>query len=110
MHVLLLLASLGVAQTAGGDDPQVREFLSRHCRECHGTEKPKGDFHLDQLASGERWAAVLEQLQSGTMPPKSKPRPEAADLKAVLDRIRLAVEASESRRRAEHGRVVLRRL
>jgi hypothetical protein len=106
MHVLLLLASLA----AVGDDPQVGAFLERHCRECHGTEKPKGDFRLDRLAAGDRWSAVLEQLQSGAMPPKSKPRPDAAELKAVLDRIRGAVEASESRKRAEHGRVVLRRL
>jgi len=106
MHVFLLLAALA----AVGDDPQVGAFLTRHCRECHGTEKPKGDFRLDQLAAGDRWSAVLEQLQSGAMPPKSKPRPDAADLKTVLERIRTAVDASESKRRAEHGRVVLRRL
>src|SRR4029453_11229192 len=44
------------------------------------------------------------------MPPKGKPRPETAELHAVLERIRSAVEAAESRRRAEHGRGVLRRL
>src|SRR6185436_5115170 len=110
MHILLLLASLGVAQSARDDDPQVHAFLARHCRECHDGAKPKGDFRLDQLATGDRWANVLEQLQSGAMPPKAKPRPDAAELKPILDKIRAAVDAAESRRRESQGRVVLRRL
>ena len=32
-------------------DEQVRPFLARHCQECHGGEKPKGDFRLDRLTS-----------------------------------------------------------
>src|SRR4051794_32326246 len=49
-------------------DEQVRAFLVKHCQECHGGAKPKGDFHLDRLApnfvdkaSQQRWLAVLEQ-------------------------------------------------
>jgi hypothetical protein len=110
MQILLLLASLGVAQGAGLDDPQVHAFLARHCTECHGATKPKGDFRLEQLAAGDRWTSVAEQLQSGAMPPKAKPRPDAAELKTVIERIRAGLEAADSRRRAEHGRVVLRRL
>jgi hypothetical protein len=110
MQILLLIASLGVAQGAGVDDPRVHAFLSRHCGECHGATKPKGDFRLDQLATGDRWFNVLEQLQSGAMPPKAKPRPDAAELKAIIERVRVSLEAADSRRRAEHGRVVLRRL
>src|SRR5437899_188721 len=29
---------------------QIRPFLARHCLECHGTEKPKGDLRLDRLS------------------------------------------------------------
>src|SRR5438128_135842 len=63
-------------------DEQVRPFLARHCLECHGGKKPKGDLRLDRLApdfadaaSRERWLAVLEKLKAGAMPPKPKPRP-----------------------------------
>src|SRR5262245_61143162 len=31
-------------------DP-VGTFLDRHCAECHRTDKPKGNFHLDRLAA-----------------------------------------------------------
>src|SRR5262245_24944087 len=43
-------------------DEVIRPFLTQHCRECHGTEKPKGDLRLDRLApdfadatSREKW-------------------------------------------------------
>src|SRR5206468_2696223 len=31
-------------------DDLVRPFLVRHCLECHGIEKPKGDIRLDRLS------------------------------------------------------------
>ena len=53
-------------------------------------EKPKGKFGLESLtldfadkANRERWHAVAEQIDSGTMPPEGKPRPTPADLAAV---------------------------
>ncbi|HVR86470.1 MAG TPA: DUF1592 domain-containing protein, partial [Planctomycetota bacterium] len=98
---------------------QIRGFLARHCQECHGAEKPKpkGGFRLDHLSpdfSGkegeERWGSVLEQLQSGAMPPKGKPRLSAEELRIVVDGIRGRLSSAESARRASQGRVVKRRL
>jgi len=98
-------------------DEQVRPFLVRHCQECHGGEKPKGDFRLGQLspdftgqANRERWAAVLEQLRTGAMPPKSKPRPPEKEALALAGWIDGRMAAAEADQRATQGRVVLRRL
>lgn len=109
----------GFTQQAGSGDPyelEVRPFLARHCAECHGTTKPKGNFRLEELTpdfagkAEERWASVLDQLSSGAMPPKSKPRPPKPEVKAVSEWIsRKSVQAASSRR-ATQGRVVLRRL
>jgi hypothetical protein len=95
---------------------QVRPFLARHCLGCHGGEKPKGNLRLDKLsedfaqeATRERWLAVLEQVTSGTMPPKTKPRPPEREVRALSTWIRGKVAAAEAGRRAE-GRVVMRRL
>src|ERR1043165_8168490 len=74
-------------------DDQVRPYLAKHCQECHGPEKPKGNFRLAQLSdrnSAASWHSVLEQIQSGDMPPKKKARPPQADTKAALDHIRRA--------------------
>src|SRR5438105_949652 len=94
---LLLLAPAAWAQeparTPAAPDPAgepVRAFLARTCLECHGPEKAKGKFRVDQLdyslaAKGaqERWLAVREQLTTGVMPPKAKPRAAKADIDAV---------------------------
>src|SRR6516162_3609937 len=71
---------------------RVRPFLARHCEECHTGEKPKGKFRLDELdpafsakTAEERWRSVLEQLQAGSMPPKTKVRPPEGEIRAVRD-------------------------
>ena len=98
-------------------DEQVRPFLIKHCQGCHGGEKPKADFRIDRLTpdfankhNRDRWQAVREQIKSGAMPPKDKPRPAEDEVKAVSAWVGARVEAVDAARRAAHGRVVLRRL
>ncbi|HEX7901476.1 MAG TPA: DUF1592 domain-containing protein [Planctomycetota bacterium] len=94
-------------------EERVRPFLAAHCLECHGAEKPKGNVRLDQLDPGlrdERWRSVLDQIQSGEMPPKKKPRPPEDQVRHVTEWIGGRLAAVEAARRAADGRVVLRRL
>ncbi len=100
-------------------DEQVRPFLVRHCLECHGVEKPKGDLRLDRLSSDfaveanrEQWLSVLMRIKAGEMPPKEseKPRPTAKDVQALTDWLEARVAAADAAARAAQGRVVLRRL
>jgi len=95
---------------------QVRPFLARHCLECHGTKKAKGDLRLDRLTSDfaesanrDKWQTVLKRLNSGEMPPKAKPRPVDKDVKLVVEWINDRTTAATAKRDSE-GRVVLRRL
>ncbi|HXD89069.1 MAG TPA: DUF1592 domain-containing protein [Urbifossiella sp.] len=92
-------------------------FLAQHCQACHGGAKAKGDFRLDSLttdfadkANRQRWLAALEQVKSGTMPPKKKPRPQAKEVQAFAEWINGRVAAAEAARNASQGRVALRRL
>jgi mono/diheme cytochrome c family protein len=96
---------------------RVRPFVAKHCQECHGGEKPKGNFRIDQLdpafagkPAEDRWRSVLEQLKAGAMPPKKKARPAESDVRAVTEWIGTRIGAVEAARRAAEGRVVLRRL
>ncbi len=116
--VLVGLGQAAPAQPTDADryEAQVRPFLVRHCLECHGTQKPKGDLRLDQLApefarkaDQDRWQAVLKRVTAGEMPPKAKPRPTEQEIRAVSEWIRAGVQAAEALRRTQ-GRVVLRRL
>jgi mono/diheme cytochrome c family protein len=103
---LLAVAPVGAAEPA---DP----FVARHCLGCHAGEKAKGGFRADLLtadladpANRERWRDAAERVRAGEMPPESRPRPDAAEAKAFVER----VERAEAARRAKAGRVPLRRL
>jgi mono/diheme cytochrome c family protein len=90
----LLIASLALAGAVRGAE-LFDAFLEKHCVSCHGPEEEKGDLRIDQLsrdfkvgADTHLWAEVLEQINSGEMPPKKKPRPsqqEIADFITALD-------------------------
>jgi cytochrome c553 len=128
LKVLLACAFALVASSVSGQessskapdaksyDEQVRPFLVKHCLECHGAEKTKGDLRLDRLstefadeASRKRWRTVLKRVQAGEMPPKAKPRPAEKEVQSLSEWISASAKTADARHAAE-GRVVLRRL
>jgi mono/diheme cytochrome c family protein len=105
---------------AAGDsapvNPDVAALFAESCVKCHGEKKAKGNLRLDQLdadlakaATFARWQTILDQLQSGEMPPEDERRPDAAKLAAAIRLISAQLDAAAAKHRAE-GRVVLRRL
>src|SRR5688572_30119274 len=99
-----------------GDDPS-RKFFEQYCHTCHAVAKPKGDFRVDTLSqvfadkeNREKWLKVVDQLKTGTMPPKEKPRPAAHETKALTDWIDGRVAEAETARNARQGLAVMRRL
>jgi cytochrome c553 len=94
-------------------DDKIHPFLIHYCMECHGMEKAKGKLRLDRLspdladeASRARWRTILRRVESGEMPPKSRPRPPENEVRFLRDWIN---DQAEAVRRAQ-GRVVARRL
>jgi hypothetical protein len=88
-----------------------RKFLNEHCGKCHAGEKPKGGFDLGSLKPGiadadsrRHWLSVMEQIETGEMPPETKPRPPATQVEALTTWIRKTAAQSAN------GRVVMRRL
>ena len=113
---LLLLAGL-VVLAGVGRAADFSGFFAQHCLKCHSGAKAKAGLAVDKLTadfadktSRLHWERVLEQLETGDMPPKDKPRPPAAETKAVAAWIEARVNAAELARRAAEGRVGLRRL
>ena len=50
-------------------DPAVGPFLKKHCLECHGPEKRKGEIRLDRLAAyrleeTHLWTRIHEQIST----------------------------------------------
>jgi hypothetical protein len=105
-----------VGKTQPSKDP-AHLLFAEHCQKCHSGAKHKGDFQIESLTQDfsdrknrELWLSVMEQLKSGEMPPKEKPRPPAPKVKAAVNWINDHAGAAELARKAAEGRVVMRRL
>lgn len=96
----------------------VAPLLEAHCTSCHGGKKPKGDLDLTRFTTPEAvaadfptWEAVVEQIQSGDMPPKSaKTHPTAGERKAVVAWAESFRKREAERTAGDPGVVLARRL
>lgn len=88
----LLTTSLGfsLASAVRAAEP-IDAFLKTHCISCHGPEKQKGDFRIDQLsrdfklgADAHHWAEMMEQVNSGEMPPKKEKKPTQQEIEGFV--------------------------
>ena len=106
----------GDASVSTSVNSDVATLFAESCVKCHGEKKSKGSLRLDQLdadltkaATFQQWQTILDQLQSGEMPPEDERRPDKAKLAAAIRLISAQLDGAASKHRAE-GRVVLRRL
>ena len=113
---LLLVASLGSVGTIRGTEP-FEAFLEKHCVRCHGPEKKKGELRIDQLSrdfkSGvdtHRWAEVIEQINSGAMPPKKEKRPTQDEIAAFVTKLDSRLKEGRATRMAARPAVAHYRL
>ncbi|QOV92484.1 DUF1592 domain-containing protein [Humisphaera borealis] len=115
---LLLAASLGLglAGAARGAEP-FEAFLDTHCVRCHGPDKEKGDLRIDRLsrdftkgADTHHWAEVVEQVNSGEMPPKKEKRPSQAEIAAFVTSLDARLKEGRAARMATRPPVTHYRL
>ena len=97
---------------------QVAPFLKTYCHGCHGSEKAEAKLDLSVYVTStavakhhDTWAAVLERLDAGEMPPESaRKRPSDAERKAVTEWIRAFRQEEAERTAGDPGPVLARRL
>jgi len=101
-------ATLGLilASTAHAVEP-FDAFLETHCLRCHGPEKEKGDLRIDQLsrdfklgADTHHWAEMIEQVNSGEMPPKKEKQPTQAEMAAFVTSLDARIKEGRAARMA----------
>jgi hypothetical protein len=104
---------------ASADDPlaSLKPFLKKNCFACHGPEKQKNDIRFDTLGTDlsdvttlKIWQEALDQLNLGEMPPKKKPRPDAAELAKVVDTLTSSLKLAYAKQRSTGAQTVARRL
>jgi hypothetical protein len=92
-------------------------FLKTHCIKCHGPDKTKGDLRFDKLsrdfklgADTHHWAEVIEQVNSGAMPPKKEKRPSKEEIAAFVTSLDSRIKEGRAARMAARPAVTLYRL
>jgi len=94
-----------------------RALLKEHCQSCHGAEKQKGKFRVDDLSftlsdlsTADRWQKILNVLNAGEMPPEEKePIPRALKTE-FLDELSNTMVAARRTLSDQRGVITMRRL
>jgi len=112
----LLTLGLGLTGPVRAAEP-FEAFLEKHCIRCHGPEKEKGDLRLDTLsrdfklgADSHHWSEVIENVNSGEMPPKKEKRPTQAEIAAFVTNLDALLKEGRAARMAKRPSVAHYRL
>lgn len=111
-----LTAGLAFTGAVGAAEP-FEAFLTKHCVSCHGPDKTKGDLRIDKLsrdfklgADTHHWAEVMEQVNSGEMPPKKEKRPTQEEIAAFVTSLDARIKEGRAARMAARPAVAHYRL
>jgi Protein of unknown function (DUF1592)/Protein of unknown function (DUF1588)/Protein of unknown function (DUF1587)/Protein of unknown function (DUF1585)/Protein of unknown function (DUF1595)/Planctomycete cytochrome C len=96
---------------------EIRPILATYCYDCHSSKAKKGGLDLEKYRTLEEirrevkpWLQMIEQIETGEMPPKEKPQPTAEQKKKVVQWVRHFLDDEAKSRRGDPGSVPLRRL
>jgi hypothetical protein len=105
------------AAPRGAPAAETAAFIEKHCASCHdgvvkksGLDLTKLDFSPGDSDNFRRWVQVHDRVQSGEMPPRGEPRPEAEARDAFIKSVASSLTAHERESAARDGRATQRRL
>jgi hypothetical protein len=112
--ILLAVAASSMAAALPASN---RQFVEKHCFECHDAEVKKGGLDLTALkfdpansTNFSTWVLVHDRVSNGEMPPKKKARPAAGELESFTKSLSSSLISAERARMAKEGRATQRRL
>lgn len=98
-------------------NPEHQALLKDYCAKCHDAQKQKGKFRVDDLPftittleSAERWQKVLDQMNSGDMPPEDEKQPDGVAKTNFLDDLAHVMVAARRSLGDQQGVITMRRL
>lgn len=105
-----------IVQSIGSCAPRP-QFFETHCLACHDANSKKGGLDLAtlklDLADAEnfaKWVKIYDNVLTGEMPPKTKPRPTAADIESFRKSLHEELVAADGMVAVRSGKTRLRRL
>ena len=94
-----------------------KALLQNYCVMCHGPDKQNGKFRVDDLSleitsieTAEKWQKVLNQMNSGEMPPEDEKQPPNAAKTDFLDDLSNVMVAARRSLNDQQGVITMRRL
>jgi hypothetical protein len=113
----MVLSLWSVSAFAAGLPQPISGFITAHCMDCHDVDSARAGFRIDLLtddfAAGNnagQWKEVMDKINSGQMPPKKKPRPDAKEAFAVASWVADKLHQTELAAQGAGGRVPMRRM
>ena len=94
----------------------VDPLIKASCIDCHGADADT-QLNLEELGSDlsdevtfGKWVKIYDRVTNGEMPPKKKPRPDAALKEKALKSLGSNLHTENLKQQQAHGRVPVRRL
>ncbi|MDA7756921.1 DUF1592 domain-containing protein [Opitutales bacterium] len=95
----------------------IEPFFENYCFDCHDTDTAKADLDLEGLtrsivdvADAQNWQDILDQLNSGEMPPKKKKQPGKEELAKVVGDLTESLQSAQTMLKDSGGQIALRRI
>ena len=115
--VLFIAAHHASAEPRAAMLEKHRTLIKDHCVACHGAEKQNGKFRVDDLPftltnveTAEKWQKVLNQMNSGEMPPEDEQQPSKEAKADFLDDLANVMVAARRSLGDQKGVITMRRL
>ncbi|MBT4225640.1 MAG: hypothetical protein HOD72_14390, partial [Opitutae bacterium] len=88
----------------------IKPFFENYCFDCHDADTAKADLDLEGLtrsivdvADAQNWQDILDQLNSGEMPPKKKDQPGKEELAQVVGDLTESLQSAQKMLRDSGG-------
>ena len=100
------------------DYAKIKPILQKHCNDCHAGKKRKGGLNFDDYRSEkdvlvhlQKWFSVIDQVETGVMPPEDQePRPTKDEVDQLISWVRGTIDNFDYDSVKDPGKPTLRRL
>jgi len=96
---------------------EIWPILEQNCVKCHGPDKQKGDYRIDELdpdivrgEDADWWLEIVDVLSFGEMPPEEEPEVPGEDIGKVMDWISSQAFAASQVERENGAHTSFRRM
>jgi Protein of unknown function (DUF1592)/Protein of unknown function (DUF1588)/Protein of unknown function (DUF1587)/Protein of unknown function (DUF1595)/Protein of unknown function (DUF1585)/Cytochrome C oxidase, cbb3-type, subunit III len=109
---LVLCCGLSASESNAGTT-DIANLLQTNCVSCHGPEKQKGKFRLDDVSklNSDQWFDIYDAITNHDMPPEDEKQPSSEDrAKMIAEALRMSTSVVASDASSNSDGPVLRRL